>query len=134
MHELALCGSILRIADRARAGRPVAAVNVRVGRLRQVVPETLEHCWGLVVAGTPLAGSRLVFEQVPVTLRCRACGAVTTVGRDPVLACASCGSADTGVLTGEEFLVDSLDLAPGPDPRPHHDAAGVPTPKEAAHG
>ncbi|TIC82616.1 hydrogenase maturation nickel metallochaperone HypA [Nocardioides sp. GY 10127] len=123
MHELSLCRSIAQIADRARQGRPVAAVHLRVGQLRQVVPETLVYCWGLVTDDGPLAGSRLEVESVPVVLDCRACGETTRVAHVLVLTCAACGSGDIELRTGEEFLVTSLDLGP-----PADEPAPTPTP------
>ncbi|MCL8025396.1 hydrogenase maturation nickel metallochaperone HypA [Nocardioides bruguierae] len=126
MHELSLCRSIAGIVENARGGRAVATVHLRVGQLRQVVPETLVYCWGLVSDGGPLAGSRLEVESVPVVLDCRACGETTTVAHVLVLTCAACGSGDIVVRTGEELLVTSLDLAPPtPDPDP------TPTEQEA---
>ncbi len=109
MHELSLCQSIYRIADRARAGQPVTEVRLQVGMLRQVVPHTLEYCWGLVTEQTPLAGSRLAIDHVPIRLRCRACGRATDADR-LVLACAHCGGGDVEVVAGEEFLLTSMDL------------------------
>lgn len=112
MHELSLCHSVLGIAQRAGEGRRVLAVHLRVGQLRQVVPQTLAYCWGLVVEGTALDGSELVIDHVPVTLECQDCTARTTVEHTLVLACASCGSGRVSVLTGEEFVLTTLDLAP----------------------
>ena len=114
MHELSLCRSIHDIVDRARDGRRVLTVNLQVGQLRQVVPDTLTHCWGLVTAEGPLAGSRLVVDHVPVVLECRECGARTTAGQALVLTCASCGSGAVDLRSGEELLVTSLDLAKEP--------------------
>jgi hydrogenase nickel incorporation protein HypA/HybF len=109
VHELSLCRSIYRIVDRARGGRPVEVVHLQVGRLRQAVPETLEYCWRLVSDATPLAGSRLEIDHVPVVLDC-SCGARTTVQDDLVLTCASCGGSDVSLHSGEELLVTSVDL------------------------
>lgn len=116
MHELSLCHSILGIAERGRGDRSVTIVHLQVGQLRQVVPETLRYCWTLVAAGTGLDGSVLEIDHVPVTLECRACDATTTVEHHLVLTCAGCGSGDIQVVTGEEFVLTSLDLAPLPDP------------------
>lgn len=110
MHELSLCRSIRDIVDRAREGRAVRTVNVQVGQLRQVVPETLEYCWGLVCAEGPLSGAELVVDHVPVVLGCRDCSGRTTVGDSPVLVCAACGSGAVDLLSGEEMLVTSVDL------------------------
>jgi len=113
MHELSLCRSIHGIVDRARrqhGGRPVSVVHLQVGQLRQVVPETLAYCWGLVADTGPLAGSRLDIDHVPIALDCHGCGETTTVSHVLVLTCSSCGSGDVRVLRGEEFLVTSIDL------------------------
>lgn len=114
MHELSLCRSVYGIVERARGGRNVTTVNMRIGKLRQVIPETLEFCWGLVTAETPLHGARLDIEHVPVTLDCRACGATSDIEHELLLTCAACGSGDIAVVGGEEFLVTSIDLAPAP--------------------
>ena len=110
MHELSICGSIAGIVDRHAAGRPVKVINVRVGQLRQIVPDTLVYCWGLVSADTPLAGSRISVESVPANIRCRSCGHLTDVGAVPVFACGGCGGVDADVVSGEEFLITSLEL------------------------
>ncbi len=119
MHELSLCQSIHRIADRARAGQPVSVVHLQVGQLRQVVPETLVYCWSLVTEGTGLAGSELEVDHVPVVLDCGACAARTTIADALLLTCGSCGSGAITVVTGEELLVTSLDLATPHELAPH---------------
>lgn len=111
MHELSLCNSIRGIVTRAASGRRVETVHVQVGQLRQVVPETLVYCWGLVTDGSELAGSRLDIDSVPVTLECQSCSATTTVEHKLVLVCGACQSGDIRVVTGEEFMITSLDLA-----------------------
>ncbi|HYN28599.1 MAG TPA: hydrogenase maturation nickel metallochaperone HypA [Dermatophilaceae bacterium] len=113
MHELALCSSIYEVVDRARGGRVVESVELTVGQLRQVVPETLVACWEVVTAETPLAGSALRIDHVPVTLSCPACGTTTGVTDLLVVACRSCGSRAVRVVRGEEFLVAALEVADG---------------------
>jgi hydrogenase nickel incorporation protein HypA/HybF len=113
VHELSICRSISGIVTEHAAGRPVARIHVRVGQLRQIVPDTLAHCWELVAAtpGSPLAGSVLEVDSVPAGVDCRACGAHTVL-TEPVPRCAACGGCEVAIVTGEEFLVTSLDLAP----------------------
>ena len=110
MHELALCRSIVGIVERARAGRTVSVVSLDVGELRQVVPETLVHCWDVSTRGTALAGSRLDVTAVPAVIECRACGNGVRMEDVPVMLCPKCGSIDTVVINGEEFLVRSIDV------------------------
>lgn len=113
MHELSLCGAIYEIVDRAAEGRPVSVINLQVGRLRQVVPDTLTFCWTVVSDQTPLAGSRLAIDVVPVTLFCRRCSTTTQLSDELLLVCGDCGEAEVSVTSGEEFLLASLDLTKG---------------------
>ncbi len=113
MHELSICSSIADIAARHAGGRTVSVINVRVGQLRQIVPYTLVYCWGLVSEQTPLAGSRIIVESVPVSVRCRACGQVTRVGDVPSFACGDCGAVAVEIVAGEEFMITSLELVDG---------------------
>lgn len=110
MHELSICRSIFTIADRAREGRRVDVIHLQVGHLRQIVPQTLEHCWGLVTEQTGLEGSRLDIDHVPVALACGDCRATTTAAHNLVLTCSACGSGRVTVTHGEEFMLTSMDL------------------------
>ena len=109
MHELSLCRSIVGVVGRhAEAGR-VRKVNLQVGRLRQVVPSTLTYCWSLVNEGTDLGDAELCVESVPARIRCAGCDHVTELDT-PALICAGCGGTTVEVVTGEEFLITSLEL------------------------
>jgi len=111
VHELSICASIADIVTRRAAGRPVGVINVRVGQLRQIVPDTLVYCWGLLCEETSLAGSRIIVETVPARIRCRSCERSADVGDLPVFACAGCGGIDVEIVAGEEFLITSLEVA-----------------------
>ena len=54
MHELSLSGAVLNTAVKHAGGRRVSLVTLRVGRLRQVVPDTLEFYFEFVARGTTL--------------------------------------------------------------------------------
>jgi hydrogenase nickel incorporation protein HypA/HybF len=109
VHELAIADSVVRIASEHAAGRPVRAVFVKVGHLRQVVPAALRFSFELVAAGTPVAGARLEIEHVAAAGRCRSCGVEGALDAFP-LACRTCGGLDVSVTRGEELQVDALEL------------------------
>jgi hydrogenase nickel incorporation protein HypA/HybF len=109
MHELSIAESVVRIADRHAAGRRVARVEVKVGRLRQVVPSALEFAFGLVAEGTTVEGAELAIEAVPAGGVCRDCAAETELSGCP-WRCPRCDGLDLEVIRGEELQVESLEL------------------------
>jgi len=111
MHELALGQAILETAERRAGGRDVRVVAVRIGHLRQVVPDALQFAWELLTDGSPFEGCRLDIEHVPAVVECRECAQRSTLDL-PVLVCAGCGSFDVELRSGEEFLIATLDVAP----------------------
>lgn len=110
MHELSVCAAIADAVARRAAERPVAAIHLRIGQLRQVVPESLVYCWSLLSADTELDGSVLEVENVPARIACRDCGYEAEVGDLPLFVCAGCGGVRVSVVAGEEFLITALDL------------------------
>jgi hydrogenase nickel incorporation protein HypA/HybF len=119
MHELSLCRAIHTIVRRAVPDRRVEAIILDVGALRQVVPPTLVHCWGVITDGTSLAGSRLEIRLIPAQVTCSLCGTTTVLAGELRLACGQCGAQAVRVIAGEEFLVRSVDVAPTvPAPAP----------------
>jgi hydrogenase nickel incorporation protein HypA/HybF len=109
MHELSIAEAVVDIAIRHAAGRRVRRVELKVGYLRQVVPDALEFAFELISAGTVLEGAELMIEAVPARGRCRQCDAVTAMTDFP-LQCRGCGGLDLEIVAGEELLVDALEL------------------------
>ena len=109
MHELSICSAIASTAEKHAEGRPVSQVKVRIGHLRQVVPDALQFGWEVVSSTTQLKDAELVIEQVPAIVECLDCGARTTLDL-PILACGTCEGFDVKLLSGEELLVVSIDL------------------------
>jgi hydrogenase nickel incorporation protein HypA/HybF len=109
VHELSIAESVVRIASEHAAGRPVARVELKVGHLRQVVPDALAFAFRLVAEGTAVEGAELVMEEVPPAGRCRRCGTESELDGFP-LRCPACQGLDLELLRGEELLVDALEL------------------------
>jgi hydrogenase nickel incorporation protein HypA/HybF len=112
VHELSLSRAVLDTAVRHAAGRPVRLVTLRVGRLRQVVPGTLEFYFELVARGTLCEGARLEQEIVPARLRCEACAREWEIEL-PAFRCPTCGGGEVAVSAGEEFQVESIEVEEG---------------------
>ena len=138
MHELSLAGAVIDTAERHAAGRRVLLIELRLGELRQVVPESLAFYFEHVARGTLCEGATLEYETVPATLGCRECGATwpltATLGSGsatwgqtppggvrpqvagpqvaarPSFRCERCGGADVEVEAGNEFEVESIEV------------------------
>jgi hydrogenase nickel incorporation protein HypA/HybF len=110
MHELSLSSAIVNTVEKHAAGRPVSVVNMRIGALRQVVPDTLEFYFGFVSKGTMCEGARLEQELVPARLRCAACAREWEIEL-PVFMCPTCGPRGrVEVASGDEFEVESIEV------------------------
>jgi hydrogenase nickel incorporation protein HypA/HybF len=109
MHELSIADAIVQIALRHAGGRPVRAVEVSVGHLRQVVPSSLQFSFELLSDGTALEGARLELREIAPRGRCRNCRTESGLHDFP-LRCAACGGLDLELIAGEELTVDALEL------------------------
>jgi len=120
LHELAIAQAIVAAAERAAEDRPVTVVRVRIGRLRQVVPESLPFYFDLAAQLSPQCeGAALEWERVDSLLRCGACGEEWDPAPPPAedeaglivrFRCPSCESGDHSVVSGDELVVESIDV------------------------
>lgn len=109
MHELSVGSAIVDTAVRAAEGRKVASVQVRIGRLRQVVPKSLVFYFELLSRETVVEGATLEYEIVPANLLCRSCAHEWEVDQQN-FRCPNCESSDVSVETGEELEVTSIEV------------------------
>jgi hydrogenase nickel incorporation protein HypA/HybF len=109
LHELSLSGAIVNTAVKHADGRKVSVVSLRVGRLRQVIPETLEFYFDFVARGTLCEGARLEQEVVDARLRCLPCGIEWAI-EIPAFRCPTCGGCQVEIASGDEFLVESIEV------------------------
>jgi hydrogenase nickel incorporation protein HypA/HybF len=109
MHELSIADAILQLALTQAGTRRVTRVGVVVGHLRQVVPHALRFSFELVARDTPADGAELEIVDAPAIGRCETCGAESRLTEFP-LHCADCGGLNVTIVSGEELLVDWLDL------------------------
>jgi hydrogenase nickel incorporation protein HypA/HybF len=109
VHELSVGSAIVDTAVRHARGRPVMVVSVRIGHLRQVVPDSLHFYFGLVSRETVCEGARLEIEIVEACLHCDAC-THEWIAERAAFRCPECESAQVSVLSGEEMEVESIEL------------------------
>jgi hydrogenase nickel incorporation protein HypA/HybF len=109
MHELSVATAVLNTALKHADERRVSVVNLRVGRLRQVVPDSLRFYFEIVARDTACEGAALELEEIETVLRCSACER-QWAPQIPAFRCPDCGSADVEVTAGEELEVQFIEI------------------------
>jgi len=113
MHELSIVSSIVDTVTESLAAYPgarVKEVRLRVGVLSAVVEDSLQFCYGVVTAGTPLAGSVLVVKVLPIMARCAPCGKDVEIASIQSLRCPRCGAPATDLRQGRELEIDCIEI------------------------
>lgn len=112
MHELSIAMSIVDMAEEEARMRnaKIAAVHLRLGLLSGVVKDALLSCYGMACTGTPLEGSKLLIEEVPVEIFCAACHAPRVLSSMQWFCCPECGTPSAAVVHGKELEVSALEI------------------------
>ena len=112
MHELRIARNIIDsvLSEMEKRGlKKLSGVGLRIGALTDIVPESLEFGFNLLVADTPMTGAKLRIERVPVKGRCRECGTEFKV-EDMQFLCPSCKARGIDLLQGQELEICYLDV------------------------
>jgi hydrogenase nickel incorporation protein HypA/HybF len=109
VHELSLSSAIVNTVVKHADGRRVTVVELRVGKLRQVIPDTLAFYFEFVARGTVCEGARLEQELVDARLACNECGHEWEI-EIPAFRCPECTGSDVEIASGNEFEVEAIEV------------------------
>jgi hydrogenase nickel incorporation protein HypA/HybF len=110
MHEMSLASALMEeIENIARQNGVVKVeeVELRVGALKQVVPEVMEEAFKAVTLGTLAEGATLRQVEIPPRSLCKRCNREFSPTLNDFL-CPVCGEFSTTLLAGDELLLGSL--------------------------
>lgn len=110
MHELSLVGAVIESLEelaRERGWKKVTKVTLKIGRMRQVIPEVMVFSFSVATEGTIMEGSSLEILEVPVTSRCLFCGEEWD-GLSFI--CPRCGSDQIETASGMEMDLESVEV------------------------
>lgn len=108
----ALLEQVETVIDQHGASR-ASLIRLRIGPLAGVVPELLASALPLVAAGSRMEHAVLEFCDVPIRVRCQTCGAETEAAMNRLI-CGTCGDWHTQVISGDELLLESVELETTP--------------------
>jgi len=112
MHELSIVAGLFEtLLEQAgtHGARKVTAVTLRMGKLSGVVPELLESAFDMYKKGTIAEEAKLWVVDVPVRIRCRACGKEAEI-QSYVFLCDACASPDLEILQGTDMVLERIEL------------------------
>lgn len=113
MHELSVCNALIEQVERIareHGARSVTRIRLRVGPLSGIETPLLERAWPLASAGTVAADAELTIDNADIVVRCTRCGEETLAVVNRLL-CGACGDFRTRLVSGEDLLLERLELA-----------------------
>jgi hydrogenase nickel incorporation protein HypA/HybF len=113
MHELSIVMSVVETVTESLAAYPgakVLEVRLKVGALSSAIPESLEFCYGIATDETPLEGSRLVVNVLPVVVHCAHCNQDAELDGIQSFRCPRCGEPCSDLRQGRELEIDSIEV------------------------
>ena len=112
MHELSIAMGIVDAAldESQRRSVQVSAVHLRLGALSGVVKDALMFSYEMACQDTPLQGSQLIVEDVPVVVFCAQCQKERELPSVQLFACPECGAPTMDVRQGKELEVFALEV------------------------
>lgn len=112
MHERSLVQSLLRQVQQVASSHPacrVQAIRVRIGEFSGIEPRLLASAFDDLVQESPLQGTTLDVENVPLAAKCEQCGHEFQIERFS-FQCVHCGSSELSLQGGEELLLESVTM------------------------
>ena len=114
MHEMSIAQSILAIVQEEMEKHPDATLKkviVANGALAGIVSDALIFGWEAVTMETPLQGSVLVVNEIPIKVSCGGCQKEFTPEDKLYMPCPDCGlEIGHKVLQGKELQIEGLEI------------------------
>lgn len=103
-----ILNAITQAAEGAGATR-INSVRVTIGELTEIVPDALQFAWEALTPGTLAEASVLEVVETGGRSICLDCTKEFSHDRFE-RRCTSCGSYATKVISGDELLIDDIDV------------------------
>jgi len=111
MHELSIIENIVEIilAELPKHHlKKVESISLRIGEMRQVVPEALQFGFEFVSKSTPLEGAELIIENVPIKGHCFNCNHEFIL-KNWLENCPRCHESKVEIISGKELEIKEFE-------------------------
>ncbi|HEX9975178.1 MAG TPA: hydrogenase maturation nickel metallochaperone HypA [bacterium] len=107
MHELSIVENIIEIilAELPKHNlTKVESISLRIGEMRQVVPDALFFGFECLSKNTPLEGVEIKIDTIPIKGRCRQCHHEFIL-ENWLESCKNCGQNQVEIISGKELEI-----------------------------
>ena len=128
MHELSIAASLVELINQ-QIEQPVGneqgeglreshvlSVQLSIGVLSCINPESLRFCFQKLTERTPLQATRLDIQIVPVRVYCEVCKSLETLEGFQQFCCPRCQRPCSDIRSGQELDLESIELSEAPSP------------------
>ena len=114
MHELSMVEGLIKILDkeqRINDIKKIKKINLSIGVLKTIVPESLIFFFESISKGTRYENAKLHIKTIPLQIYCSKCDKGFEFGNtyDFGFSCKKCGNIDVEVKSGTELCIDSVE-------------------------
>ena len=111
MHEYSVTKSLVDLCVREADNygfKKIYRIHLVIGRFTGFSADSINFYFDYLKEGTKCQDAEIIFREVPIVIRCRSCSRESTIDQ-PMLICPQCNAVDIELLTGREFLVESIE-------------------------
>jgi hydrogenase nickel incorporation protein HypA/HybF len=112
MHELSITESLLNTATeyaQKNKAKKVIALNLVIGDLSGIFDESIQFYWEMISEKSICEKSILNFDKRKAIMKCLACENEFPLNGE-LVPCPKCASMNLKVVTGNEFLLESIEI------------------------
>ncbi len=112
MHELAVTESLLKTASEyamKNDAKKVIALNLVIGDLSGIIDDSVQFYWDIISEDTICSAAKLNVEKEPAKFQCQSCKHKFNLDGE-LSPCPKCQSINIKVISGDEFLLKSIEI------------------------
>lgn len=112
MHELSIAQNIIEIINQNVQYENLTSVKnvkVKIGKLSNILPDSLLFCFDSIKVDSPLVNCELIINQSPVLIECGDCKKQSEI-ESPIFSCPNCKSNKIKIIGGSELIVEQIEL------------------------
>lgn len=112
MHELSIAQEIFSIVQQNVDDDKqilVRSINVKIGKLSNVLSDSLLFCFDAIKSNTQLQNAELLIDITPVIIECSDCNNKAEI-EPPIFTCPNCKSNNLKMIAGTELTVREIEL------------------------